>query len=583
LSSIILAIYLNVEPLYTPTALITSPTLTYFPKYIAHKSLTSKKFQGNSLEAIQNALMSYVDGIEVDVRLSKDGIPFLYHAETLEEATNGFGKPEDYKWEQLKLLSYKNNNQKLLTLTDLFNLVGSQKFIFLDVKSDKIFNHEFCSKITELINKYHIEERVFVESFNPFFLALMRLNSRNILLVYDYTTNSQAGDEEIQTQFDRIPWILKQPFFQKQIRRIIRPDMLGIRFNTPIKLIKPLIDHGYPIMIWTVDDKQIAEDFFNLGVKSIQTNKPLELIKTQESRPFIIYDAGGTISKPSLIIHAKNIYDIIGAIKKAKLNNKKITIAGRKHSMGGQSILNDSIHLDMMEISKVVYNPVTQTITIGAGATWKKVQNVLDQYNRSIKVMQSDNIFTLGGTLSVNAHGWQVNAPPISSTVLSLKVITADGIIRDINKHTEPELFQAVLGGYGLFGVIVEAELITVENPQVIFHAKFMNYKDFINNFKIYITENSDAELAYGRLSVEKNHLFEEAGLFWYEKTNKEKLTKIQPESLIALKRGIFRISQYFNLGKKIRWNIEKLYAQKMSIKSPISRNSAMNTDIHIL
>lgn len=110
-----------------------------------------------------------------------------------------------------------------------------------------------------------------------------------------------------------------------------------------------------------------------------------------------------------------------------------------------------------------------------------------------------------------------------------------------------------------------------------------MNYKDFVNNFKIYITENSNAELAYGRLSVGKNHLFEEAGLFWYERTNKENLTKIQPESLIALKRGIFRISQYFDLGKKIRWNTEKLYAQKMSIKSPISRNSAMNTDIHIL
>lgn len=140
-------------------------------------------------------------------------------------------------------------------------MVGSQKFIFLDIKSDKIFDHAFCSKITELINKYHLEERVIVESFNPFFLALMRLNSRNILLVYNYITNSQAGEEEIQTQLDQIPWILKQPFFQKQIRRIIRPDMLGIRFNTPLKLIKPLIDHGYPIMIWTVDDKQIAEDF----------------------------------------------------------------------------------------------------------------------------------------------------------------------------------------------------------------------------------------------------------------------------------------------------------------------------------
>lgn len=71
LGGIILAIYLNIEPLYTPTALVTSPTLTYFPKYIAHESLTSEKFQGNSVEAVQNALMSYVDGIEVDVRLSK--------------------------------------------------------------------------------------------------------------------------------------------------------------------------------------------------------------------------------------------------------------------------------------------------------------------------------------------------------------------------------------------------------------------------------------------------------------------------------------------------------------------------------
>lgn len=540
LSAITLAIYLNVEPLYTPTALVTSPTLTYFPKYIAHKALTSEKLQSNSFEAVQNALMSYVDGIEVDVRLSKDGIPFLYHNETLEEATNGYGKPEDYTWEQLKLLSYKNDEQKYL------------------------------------INEYHLEEKVFVESFNPVFLALMRLASRNILLVYDFTTDSKAIGEEVQTQFDKIPWILKQPFIQKQIRRIIRPDTLGIRFNTQVELIKPLIDHGYPIMIWTIDDKQKTEEFLNLGVKSIQTNKPLELIQTQDSRLLTIYDAGGSSSKPNLIIHAKNTYDIIEAIKKAKLNNKKITIAGRRHSMGGQSLLNDSIHLDMMDINKVVYNPVTRTINVGAGATWKKVQNVLDRYNRSIKVMQSDNIFTVGGTLSVNAHGWQVGTPPISSTVLSLKIITADGVLRHIDKHAEPELFQAVLGGYGLFGVIVEAELSTVENSQVIFHAKFMNYKDFANNFKNHVTENLNAELAYGRLSVDKNRLFEEAGLFWYEKTNKEEYIKIKSESLIALKRGIFRMSQYFDLGKKIRWATEKLYAQKMSIKAPISRNTAM-------
>src|ERR1700722_3083865 len=86
-----LGIYLYIEPIYTPTALLTPSIHTYFPKYIAHKALVSGEFSGNTWEAIQEALSSYVDGIEVDVRLSKDGVPFLYHSELLEEATNGHG------------------------------------------------------------------------------------------------------------------------------------------------------------------------------------------------------------------------------------------------------------------------------------------------------------------------------------------------------------------------------------------------------------------------------------------------------------------------------------------------------------
>ena len=71
----------------------------------------------------------------------------------------------------------------------------------------------------------------------------------------------------------------------------------------------------------------------------------------------------------------------------------------------------------MLPFNKVTYNHDSKTVVIQAGATWKKVQDILTKYNRSIKVMQSDNIFTVGGSISVNVHGWQVSSPPVNSRI----------------------------------------------------------------------------------------------------------------------------------------------------------------------
>ncbi len=59
--------YLSIEPLYTPTAISVQSNMFNFPEVIAHKSIVSGDFQGNSLGAIQEAIASSVDGIEVDV------------------------------------------------------------------------------------------------------------------------------------------------------------------------------------------------------------------------------------------------------------------------------------------------------------------------------------------------------------------------------------------------------------------------------------------------------------------------------------------------------------------------------------
>ena len=525
-----------------------------------------------------------MDGIEVDIRLSKDDIPFLYHDDTLEETTNGQGLPEDHTWKQLQELCYLDaGGSKIASLEEVLKLVGSQKYLFLDVKTNKIFNKKLVQKIAGLIHHYHLQKSVIVGSFNPFFLISMRLAARDILLMYDFTTDSIAIGEETQSQFDQIPWILKQPFFQKQVRRIVRPDLLGIRWNVDEKLLKSLINHGYPIICWTIDNAKIADKLFELGIKGIQTNKPLELMTSPRLTSQIVYDAGGSVSEIGKVIHVKNDGDVVRAVREAEKNKKKITIAGQRHSMGGQTLLDYSIQLNMMGIDHVHYNSKTHTVKVGAGATWKKIQHILDQHGRSIQVMQSDNIFTVGGSISVNVHGWQVGKPPISSTILSMKIITADGLIHEITKDKEADLFKLVIGGYGQFGVILEAELITVANSTVKFHAQFMKPQYFAEQFQKRITKNPNVELAYGRLSLDKDKLFEEIGLFWYEKVDTHSPNQIKPESLIAFKRAIFRSSQYLKFGRKMRWFAEKTQAKILENSAPVSRNNAMNTDIHVL
>lgn len=576
--------WLNREPIYTPTALMSPRSNSFFPSLIAHKSILSGQFLGNTKPALDESLKSAIQGIELDVRQSKDGVLFLYHADTLDESTTGRGKPEDYTFDELSKLSYKDNpNHKILSLQEVFQLVGSRKTMFLDIKSNHIYDKAFAQRLSTLIRQFNLRESVILESFNPIFLCTMRWIDRDILLMYDFTTDKTAQGEEIQSQFDRIPWLLTLPFVQKQIRRWVHPDILGPRFNVDPKLIESFKTAQYPIIAWTVDDPKVAQNLLDLGVNGIQTNKALDLLKTLKIHQNDVMDMGGTHARPHTIIHVTSEKNVLDAIATAKKQKRPLTIAGRRHSMGGQTLLNGALLLNMLPYNRIFYDPQTKILKAQAGAIWKDIQNLLDQNGRSVKVMQSDNIFTVGGSLSVNVHGWQVGAPPLSSTVKSLKVATAEGQILTLTAHGSPELFKAVLGGYGLLAVILEVELETVANTTVKFQTKFGPMEDFEKTFNMHVRDNPKAELAYGRVSVDQENLLKEFGLFWFETETSNSPDRIQDEKWIPLKREVFRFSQYSDVGKKLRWTAEKFYAKHLLSARPLSRNNAMNADIHVL
>lgn len=582
---ILTVFYLMTEPAYLPTAIPLPKAQLSMPRVLAHKGkLERSHYPGNTMGAIREVLASSVGGLEVDVRLSSDGVPFLFHSDRLEESTNGVGVPEDYSWVDLKKIHYlKSPTEHIVALEDLFKLVGSQKWMFLDIKSKSLANKRFATALHSLIRKYLLYETVVVESMNPMVLLSTRLVSRDIQTMMSFTFDSEALGEEKQTQFDQIPTILKIPFIQKQFRRILRPDYLGVRANIAPDKIDNWIAHGYPIVLWTLDSNEEAKKFYKMGVLSIQTNIPESM--TSQFSPFSkqLTDAGGTSVSQQDVRYITNTQEVLDAITYAKINNKKISIGGRRHTMGGQTLFDGSIHLNMMGFNNVRYDKHSQEIVAEAGATWKQVQVMLDQFGRSVFIMQSDNIFTVGGSISVNVHGWQVKQPPISSSVVSMKIATMDGRVIEVSPDQNTDLFQAVIGGYGQFGIILEARLRTAPNTGLLMNSMFIPIDKLEIEYERNVSLSDSVELAYGRLDVSKENLFNEAGLFWFENVSEQSIQPLQSEKLIALKRSVFRQSQYSDVGKSVRWAAEKWYVNALKDTGQLSRNNAMNADIHVL
>jgi FAD/FMN-containing dehydrogenase len=145
-----------------------------------------------------------------------------------------------------------------------------------------------------------------------------------------------------------------------------------------------------------------------------------------------------------------------------------VSIGGGRYSMGGQIAAEGSLHLDMRGLSRLIHlDPAARTVRAQAGMTWRDLQDHLDPHDLSVAIMQSYSNFTLGGSVSVNCHGRYVGKGPIVNSVRALSLVTADGVARELDRTQEPELFAAVVGGYGGLGVITEVELDLDVNTRI--------------------------------------------------------------------------------------------------------------------
>jgi len=183
------------------------------------------------------------------------------------------------------------------------------------------------------------------------------------------------------------------------------------------------------------------------------------------------------------IFYVKNINQIQKIILLAQKNNKKISIAGSKHSMGGHILCDDCYYIDItkMKKMKLINN---NKLRVESGATFCDIIKFLNKFKKTVCSMQSYCNFTIGGSISVNAHGI-ISDKHISETVCELTLINSNGEIKICSNKKNKQLFKLSMGGYGMFGIIYDC-VIKIQNnclyTPTIHNISAKSYNQFAQN-----------------------------------------------------------------------------------------------------
>lgn len=303
----------------------------------------------------------------------------------------------------------------------------------------------------------------------------------------------------------------------------------------------------------------------------------------QLSQP-VIADAGRLLpTKVKRIETVEDTKELQQMVRDANTSNEKLSIAGMQHTQGGHTYYPNGTVLDMKSYNKILeFNPEQKKIRVQSGATWNDIQKVINPYGLAIQVMQSQNIFTIGGSLSANVHGRDIRHDALIDTVDSFRLLMADGNIKNVSRNENAELFSLVIGGYGLFGVILDVTLKLTEDELYQIRTKTLDYHEYTSYFKKHVEGDEGVRMHLARISVAPDSFLREMYVTNYvfakNQEKREQYSTLIEETNVALPKFFLGLSRYSDKGKTFFWNIQKKYFERTN-GSFETRNNVMRSD----
>src|SRR5207244_1322080 len=162
--------------------------------------------------------------------------------------------------------------------------------------------------------------------------------------------------------------------------------------------------------------------------------------------------------RPVAVVLAESAADVAATIETARAAGLRVAPQGTGHNATPLGDLGDTVLLKTSRMRRVEIDAETQTARVEAGVRWREVVEAAAEHGLAALAGSSPDVgvvgYTLGGGLSWLGRKYGIGA----NSVTAVELVTADGRLVRADSENEPDLFWALRGGGGSFGVVTALE-----------------------------------------------------------------------------------------------------------------------------
>jgi FAD/FMN-containing dehydrogenase len=162
--------------------------------------------------------------------------------------------------------------------------------------------------------------------------------------------------------------------------------------------------------------------------------------------------------RPAVVVRAANAGDVMTSVRFAVDHSLTVAVRGGAHSVPGLGTADDAVVIDLSAMRGVRVDPLTQTARVEGGATWGDLNAATYPFGLATTggIISTTGVggLTLGGGIGYLSRGLGLSL----DNLVAADVVTADGTFQVASERNDPDLFWAIRGGGGNFGVVTSFE-----------------------------------------------------------------------------------------------------------------------------
>ena len=163
--------------------------------------------------------------------------------------------------------------------------------------------------------------------------------------------------------------------------------------------------------------------------------------------------------RPAIVARVQDAEDVSESVRFATSHGYEISVRSGNHSIAGHGTMDGSLVIDLAGLNSVSIDAKRRIARVGSGANSGHLAGAAHAYGLAVSTGDTASV-GLGGLITGGGIGWMARKHGLAiDNVLSFGIVTADGEIRRASAKENPDLFWAVRGGGGNFGIVTEFEL----------------------------------------------------------------------------------------------------------------------------